>query len=59
MQTAAEKYYKIRQVMTLLGVSRHQVNYYRKQGILRSTQFMPRGDHRYLKEDVEKILNGK
>lgn len=59
METAAERYYKVRQVMQILGISRGQVNYYRKRGILKSTQFMPGGDHRYFKEDVNKLLNAR
>lgn len=58
-QISAEDLLERREVASILGVSGHQVNQYRVQGVLPTIRFSPKGRHRYLRSDVEKLLQFK
>ncbi len=57
--TNQAKLLRVSEVTKMLGISDQQVRAYRKKGLIRSVQFMDKGDHHYLREDIEKLLRRK
>lgn len=47
------------QVIEMLGISQSLLKNYRQKGILRTVQYVPKGDHRYYLADVQKLLEKK
>jgi excisionase family DNA binding protein len=47
------------EVAAILGISPRQIRYLVRTGVLRSIRLGPTGHHRFLREDVERILRGE
>lgn len=54
-----DEYITTQEVGTILGISRQQIETYRKLGLLHSVQYKPRGHHRYKKQEILDFKNGK
>ncbi len=43
------------EVCRILGIKRHRVSEYLKQGVLKSVQYVPGGNHHFYRVDILKL----